>query len=118
MQLYLRYQVEDYAFSDRRWGSSEALDAEFERRQIDKKSRKEKKFKAKLVDLKKRTRLEAHRRAITGRAAGDDAQFGVRIEGRHDRHVHEWGAPTLDEETGMEVKRCVDCGQECEEIDL
>jgi DNA-repair protein complementing XP-A cells len=118
MQLYLRYQVEAHAFSPKRWGSAEALDAEFERRQIDKRERKEKKFKAKLDDLKKRTRLEAHRRARTGVAAGEDAQFGVTILGRHDKHVHEWGRPTVDEETGAEVKKCVDCGMECEEFDI
>jgi DNA-repair protein complementing XP-A cells len=118
MQLYLRYQVEEYAFGPTRWGSTEALDAEFERRQTDKKARKEKKFKSKLDDLKKRTRLEAHRRARTGTAAGEGAQFGVSITGRHDRHIHEWGRPLIDPETGAEVKKCIECGMECEEIDL
>jgi DNA-repair protein complementing XP-A cells len=118
MQLYLRYQVEQHAFSAKKWGSAEALDAEFERRQVDKKTRKEKKFKSKLEDLKKRTRLEAHRRARTGAAAGEDAQFGVRIVGRHDKHIHEWGRPTTDPDTGAEIKKCVECGMECEEFTI
>ncbi|KAH0133329.1 DNA repair protein, partial [Aureobasidium melanogenum] len=35
MMLYLRYQVEEYAFSDKKWGSPEALDEEFEKRQAE-----------------------------------------------------------------------------------
>ena len=62
MQLYLRCQVEDYAFSDARWGSAEQLDAEHERRETERKRRKEKKFAARLGDLRKRTRVEAWKR--------------------------------------------------------
>jgi DNA-repair protein complementing XP-A cells len=114
MQLYLRFQVEEYAFSDRRWGSAEALDAEFAKRETEKRAKKEKKFKSKLADLKKRTRTEAYRR---NKNTGDeDAYFGARISGG--RHVHEWGRPVVDQETGLEVKRCIECGMECEELDL
>jgi DNA-repair protein complementing XP-A cells len=118
MQLYLRYQVEDYAFSPRRWGSQEALDAEFERRDTEKKARKEKKFKTKLEDLKKRTRTEAYRRNYRKGEGGQEAEFGMRIVGRNDRHVHEWGRPVMDPESGIEVKSCVECGMECEEVEL
>ena len=62
MQLYLRCQVEDYAFSAARWGSAEQLDAEHERRETERKRRKEKKFAARLGDLRKRTRVEAWKR--------------------------------------------------------
>lgn len=62
MQLYLRCQVEDYAFSAARWGSAEQLDAEHERRETERKKRKEKKFAARLGDLRKRTRVEAWKR--------------------------------------------------------
>jgi DNA-repair protein complementing XP-A cells len=115
MQLYLRFQVEEYAFSDKKWGSSEALDEEFEKRQLEKTAKKEKKFKEKLLDLKKKTRTEAYRR---NQKLGDDteARFGMAIAS--DRHVHEWGRPTLDPETGTEVKLCVECGMECEELEL
>ena len=85
MQLFLRLQVEAYAFSPQKWGSAEALDEEYAKRQVVSKERKQKKFKNKLEDLKKRTRVEAYKRA---RLAGDggDAQFGQKIKGRYDRH--------------------------------
>ena len=118
MQLYLRYQVEEYAFSDKKWGSPEALDEEFEKRQEEKKVRKEKKFKNKLVELKKKTRTEAYRRSRKGEGGGEDAQFGTTIVGRFDRHVHEWGRPVMDETSGLEVKKCIECGAECEELEL
>ncbi|KAF2404721.1 DNA repair protein [Trichodelitschia bisporula] len=117
MQLYLRFQVEEYAFSAKKWGSPEALDAEFERREADKKVRKEKKFKAKLDDLKKRTRVEAYRRQRLGE--GNAAtNFGDTILGRNERHEHEWGGEVMNPETGVSTKRCVECGMECEEIEL
>jgi DNA-repair protein complementing XP-A cells len=112
MMLYVRYQVEDYAFSDRKWGSAEALDAEYERRKVETKERKEKKFKNKLEELKKRTRVEAFKRARKG-GGGD---FGDTIGGG--RHEHEWGRTVVDEETGMGKKRCEGCGMEVEEMDL
>ncbi|KAF9473305.1 hypothetical protein BDN70DRAFT_915646 [Pholiota conissans] len=54
MMLYLRYQVEEFAW--KKWGSPEALDAEFERRTIEKKKKKNKKFEEGLRDLRKRTK--------------------------------------------------------------
>ena len=42
MMLFLRMQVEAYAFE--KWGSPEALDEEFENRERDKRERKERKF--------------------------------------------------------------------------
>ncbi|KAF2095205.1 DNA repair protein [Rhizodiscina lignyota] len=119
MQLYLRYQVEEYAFSDRRWGSAEALDAEFERRQEDKKKKKEKKFKNRLEDLKKRTRVEAYKRSrgLSGVDEGGGGGSGGGW-GRRDKHEHEWGRPVDDPETGISRKRCVECGMEVEELEL
>lgn len=121
MQLFLRLQVEHYAFSDKKWGSSEALDEEYERRQKSSKEKKEKKFSKKLQELKKRTRVEAYKAA---RARGDDAEevglghFGKRIKGINDRHVHEWGRSVLDKETGLSKKRCEECGMEVEELEF
>ncbi|KAJ9076421.1 DNA repair protein rad14, variant 2 [Entomophthora muscae] len=46
MILYVREQVEEYAY--KKWGGSEGLDAEFERRESAKKKKKDVKFKAKL----------------------------------------------------------------------
>ncbi|KIX09595.1 DNA repair protein [Rhinocladiella mackenziei CBS 650.93] len=112
MFLYLRCQVEDYAFSEKRWGSAEALDAEFERREAEKKKRKENKFQSKLADLKKRTRVEAYQRSRNGGGGnfGDDLGDG--------KHAHEFGRPIDNPETGMPVKKCMICGLEVEELDL
>ena len=121
MMLYLRFQVEEYAFSPRRWGSAAALDAEFERRETDKKKRKEAKFKTKLDDLKKKTRVEAYRRSRMAGSAdggGKQARFGDRVVGRNDRHEHEWGAAITDPITGVSSKRCVECDMECEELEF
>lgn len=114
MMLYLRYQVEEYALSDKKWGSAEALDAEFERRETDKKKRREAKFKTKLQDLKKRTRVEAYRRNRQGASGGE---FGDDLSSNR-KHVHEWGRPVDNPETGMPVKTCVGCGMEVEELEF
>ncbi|KAJ5256634.1 hypothetical protein N7478_012738 [Penicillium angulare] len=114
MMLYLRYQVEGYAFSDKKWGSAEALDAEFERREGDKKRRREAKFKTKLQDLKKRTRVEAYRRGRQGAAGGE---FGDDLSSNR-KHVHQWGRPVENSESGIPVKTCVDCGMEVEELEF
>ncbi|KAJ5641869.1 DNA binding domain [Penicillium lividum] len=114
MMLYLRYQVEEYALSDKKWGSAEALDAEFERRETDKKKRREAKFKTKLQDLKKRTRVEAYRRNRQGASGGE---FGDDLSSNR-KHVHEWGRPVENPETGIPVKTCVDCGMEVEELEF
>ncbi|KAK9784246.1 putative XPA protein C-terminus-domain-containing protein [Seiridium cardinale] len=125
MMLFLRCQVEDYAFSDKKWGSAEALDAEFEKRDNEKKKRKEEKFKSKLLDLKKRTRTEAYRRehgklgsgAGTGRRKdGDKAKFGDTVPNTG-RHIHEWGRE-IENEEGMTVKTCTTCGMEVEELEF
>ena len=112
MMLYLRFQVEEYAFSAQKWGSAEALDEEFERRQRETKERKEKKFKSKLMELKKRTRVDAYKKA----RGGGGGEFGDVIgKGRHE---HEWGGAVEDAETGMMKKRCVECGMEVEELEF
>lgn len=113
MMLYLRYQVEEYAFSERKWGSPEALDDEFTRRESDKKQRKESKFKSKLEDLKKRTRIEAWRRSRKG---GNGGNFGDDLAGG--KHVHEWSRPIENAETGVSVKTCVGCGMDVEELEF
>ncbi|ANB11163.1 Rad14p [Sugiyamaella lignohabitans] len=95
MMLYLRYQVEEYAF--KKWGSPEGLDKEYERREAAKKQRKEKKFLDKLKDMRKKTRAEA----ITRHA--------------DERHEHEWSAP-MDGLQGMVSRRCKVCGMTTEEI--
>ncbi|KAB8301241.1 hypothetical protein EYC80_003128 [Monilinia laxa] len=112
MMLFLRYQVEEYAFKTK-WGSAEALDAEFEKRETEKKKRKEEKFKSKLKELKKKTRTEAYRRGIAGDGRG--GKFGDAIS--NGKHEHEWGQ-TVENEDGMSVKTCVECGMEVEELEF
>ncbi|KAF1957343.1 DNA repair protein, partial [Byssothecium circinans] len=114
MQLFLRLQVEAYAFSDKKWGSAANLDAEYEKRQKVSKEKKEKKFSKKLDDLKKRTRMEAYKRARMG---DGQAEFGMKIKSAGDRHVHEWGRSVVDRSTGMARKRCEECGMEVEEFE-
>ncbi|KAL2166525.1 hypothetical protein VTG60DRAFT_2538 [Thermothelomyces hinnuleus] len=123
MMLFLRYQVEDYAFNHK-WGSPEALDAEFERRDADKKRRKEAKFKEKLLDLKRKTRTEAFRRNNTKSGSstgvlggiGKATKFGDTVGGSG-KHVHEWGRAVENAE-GITVKTCVTCNMEVEELEL
>jgi len=114
MMLFLRYQVEEYAFSSKKWGSPEALDAEFVKRESEKKRRREAKFRSKLQDLKKRTRVEAYRRNRNGPAGGN---FGDDL-GSGSRHVHQWGRAQENPETGMDIKKCIDCGMEVEELEF
>lgn len=123
MMLFLRYQVEDYAFKEK-WGSVEALDAEFEKREEDKKRRKEAKFKEKLLDLKRKTRTEAFRRnnnkggigGTASGAAGKPAKFGDAI-GDRVKHVHDWGR-TVENADGMTIKTCTTCNMEIEVLEF
>jgi len=90
MMLFLRCQVEEYAFSDRKWGSPEALDAEFERREQEKADKKGKKFAKKLQDLRRKTKTNVwHRR-------------------QEAEHTHEFE----DVEGDPGTQRCAGCGFE------
>ncbi|CAP67524.1 uncharacterized protein PODANS_6_11780 [Podospora anserina S mat+] len=122
MMLFLRYQVEEYAINQK-WGSAEALDAEFEKREQDKKRRKEAKFKEKLLDLKRKTRTEAFRRnnakgdsSGSGSGPGKAARFGDAI-GDRGKHAHEWGR-TVENAEGMTVKTCLTCGSQVEVMEF
>ncbi|RUS12657.1 hypothetical protein BC937DRAFT_87300 [Endogone sp. FLAS-F59071] len=91
MMLYVREQVQEYAF--KKWGGAENLDAEFERRQAEKKRRKETEFKKKLADLRKRTMTSAW------------------IEKRNPpKHEHVFGDSVVDPETGESTQTCSECG--------
>lgn len=96
MMLFLRCQVEAFAFSDKKWGSPEALDAEFERRTAEKKERKSKKFENKLKELRKRNRNNVwHKRQEAA-------------------HVHDYSEGSTKLPDGKEVERCTTCGFEVE----
>ena len=103
--------MEEYAFSDKKWGSADGLDAEYTRREAEKKKRNEKKFKMKIVELKKKTRTEAYRKALKTGATGGN--FGDIVGGG--KHEHEWGIP-VENESGDTVKTCSGCGMEIEEL--
>lgn len=104
MQLFLRYQVEARAIA--KWGSFEALDAEFEKRAGVKRRKKEEKFKSKLKELKNKTRVETWKRKGTG---GDGMKKG--------KHEHVWGL-LVENGDGMAVRTCEECGFEVEELVL
>lgn len=98
MMLYLRYQVEEFAF--KKWGGPEGLDAEYERRVGAKKARKDKKFLKKLKEMRRTTRAAAM------------TQGGGRADGPH---VHEWSAG-IKEPSGLVKRRCAGCGMTTEEF--
>lgn len=102
MQLFLRYQIEEYAF--KKWGSEEVLDKEWLRREEMKKNRREKRFNNKLKEMRKKLRAEELTRNL--RAVRDK------------KHTHDWSAPVKkgEEDLNTYVKRCKDCGMEVEEI--
>ncbi|GAA5936838.1 DNA repair protein RAD14 [Sporobolomyces koalae] len=91
MMLFLRCQVEAYAFSDKKWGSPENLDAEFEKREAEKRVKKNKKFENKLKELRKKTKTNVwHKR-------------------EDDKHVH-----VFEDVEGSGVQKCATCGVEVE----
>lgn len=96
MMLFLRCQVEAFAFSDKKWGSAEALDAEFARREAEKTDKKSKKFAKKLQELRKKTKTNI---------------WHKRVEGEH---RHEFGEAIVVNEQGDQAQRCIECGFEVE----
>lgn len=128
MMLYLRHQLESYAFSSHKWGSEENLDLEFQKREEKKKALSEKKFRKGLNDLRRRTRgnvwqkrkdegLHEHRWlnhwvVYTAGNGGGEEGGELEIYGEE-----EW--EQIKGEIGMneEVRKkmlCQDCGQELE----
>lgn len=104
MQLFLRFQVEEFAW--KKWGSAQGLDEEWERREQARLVRRDKKYQAKLRDMRKKTRAEEYTRKLrNGMGLGE-------------RHVHDWSAPLTVEDAARHIvkKRCIDCGVETEEV--
>lgn len=103
MQLFLRYQVEEFAW--KKWGGPDKLDAEWERREAAKLKRKEKRYQKELREMRKKTRAEEYTRKLRNG------------EGMVERHVHDWSAPmVIDEANRIMKRRCIDCGMETEEV--
>ncbi|KAK0544815.1 DNA repair protein rad14 [Tilletia horrida] len=90
MMLFLRCQVEAYAFGPKRWGSAEALDAEFARRQDAKAKRRGKKFAEDMRALRKRTRDET-----------------ILKRNQEASHEHDW----VDVPGQIGKQECEACGQ-------
>lgn len=89
MMLFLRCQVEDFAW--KKWGSPEALDAEWERRTEEKKKKKNKKFEEGLRELRRRTRE------------------GIWQRRKDQEHKHAFGlVETTDDGHGQQI--CHECG--------
>lgn len=88
--LFLRYQVEEFAW--KKWGSPEALDAEYERRVAEKKKKKNKKFEQGLKDLRRRTKE------------------GVWQRRKDEEHRHAFGPPERGDSPGMGKQICHECG--------
>lgn len=107
MNLFLRFQLEEHAW--KKWGSPEALDAEFEKRGEDAQKRRTKKFKAGLRELKKKTLTDKFRRNLKN--GGSGGNFGDRLGDA--KHLHKWGIP-VENADGMSVETCTECGMENE----
>ena len=94
--LFLRYQVEEFAF--RKWGSPEELDKEYEKRCDEKRKKKSKKFEEGLRDLRRKTRE------------------GVWQRRKDEEHKHEYGE--IEQLPSGSVQRCKECGFEIEVEEL
>ena len=97
MMLFVRFQVEEFAF--KKWGGSEGLDTEWERRTAEAKKRKGKKFAQNLRELRRKTR---------------ESVWQMK---KDEEHRHQFGATELDDD-GNGVQRCVQCGFEIEVEEL
>ncbi|KAJ2928888.1 hypothetical protein H1R20_g8181, partial [Candolleomyces eurysporus] len=89
MMLFLRYQVEEFAW--KKWGSPEALDEEYERRSAEKKKKKNKKFEQSLKELRRRTKESVWQRR------------------KDEEHKHAFGPLEKDQE-GNSRQVCHTCG--------
>lgn len=96
MMLFLREQVEAYAFSDQKWGSPEALDEEFEKREAERRKKKNKKFEQSLKELRRRTASNRWH------------------ERKEAEHVHSFSQETYTNADGQTVQSCSECGLEIE----
>lgn len=98
MMLFLRYQVEEFAW--KKWGGPDQMDEEYEKRERLKKERKQAKFEAKLRDIRNRTRAQA-----------------ITKVGRPEKHVHIWGPPENSGD-GTQKRICGGCGLSRTEVML
>lgn len=108
MQLFLRKEVEEFAFE--KWGGQDGLDKEWEQREASKLERREKKYQLKLKEMRKKTRAQEYTQKMKMK------KFGA-------KHIHEFSAPLKmkkKSDDGYDVvkRRCIGCGMEVEELDI
>jgi DNA-repair protein complementing XP-A cells len=103
MLLYARCQVEDFAL--KKYGSLEALDEEFSKREALKDHRKKLKFKKKSLELRKKTLLQGSSSAVR-------TSSSLLSKGKDLDHEHCWGTPEpVEKEDGdWEKQTCSTCG--------
>ncbi|KAF8527892.1 XPA protein C-terminus-domain-containing protein [Hysterangium stoloniferum] len=94
MMLYLRMQVEEFAW--KKWGSPEALDAEYEKREKEKKRKRGKKFEEGLKELRRRTKETVWQRR------------------RDAEHQHTYGVAGIGDDGIIGRQICTECGFEIE----
>ncbi|CCK72026.1 DNA repair protein RAD14 KNAG_0I02400 [Huiozyma naganishii CBS 8797] len=98
MQLFVRCEVERFASS--KWGSLEALDAEWERRETDRRDRKTRKYDREIKQMRLRTRAQEFTKKY------HRGKYGP-------RHTHEFvtreGPKDIE---GTVTRRCTGCGLE------
>ncbi|KAF9014982.1 thioesterase-like superfamily-domain-containing protein [Cyathus striatus] len=102
MMLFLRYQVEEFAW--KKWGSPEALDAEYERRTAEKKKKKNKKFEQSLGELRKKTKEGIWQRRKDEEHRHSFGQLERGPDGISQQICHECGF-TVDISTSLEVEQ-------------
>ncbi|KAL4401748.1 DNA repair protein Rad14 [Malassezia pachydermatis] len=88
MMLFMRCQVEAYAFSDAKWKSPEGLDAEYHRRNEERARKRTRRFQQGLERLRKRT-----------------IRDNLWQQRKDAEHVHEWA------QLGPTQQQCRGCGQ-------
>ncbi|KAJ1857474.1 DNA repair protein rad14 [Coemansia sp. RSA 1822] len=91
MLLYLRRDLEQFAV--KKWGGLDGLDREFDRRDDEKRTRKEKKYRRSVADLRRRTRADEWEKQRRER---------LRLENEHE---HEFEATGDGDE-----QKCSSCG--------
>lgn len=108
MQLFLRQDIEKFAWD--KWGGPEGLDQEWEKRELGKQERKEKRYKKQIETMRLKTRSQEFTKRLR------DKKYG------NLKHKHSFTEilSNQSDDMGNKVvkKRCNDCGMEIEDFDI
>ncbi|KAG5436973.1 hypothetical protein PCANB_001247 [Pneumocystis canis] len=99
MKLFLRYQVEEFAW--KKWGGPENLDMEWERRVKEKKLKKSMRLEKKIEELKKRIRT---------------SQYIEKNKDKKTKHIHNFSQPIINPSTELITKKCAYMNNDCESM--